>query len=200
MYRLPELSYGYEALEPFIDARTMEIHHGKHHRAYVDKLNLALSESPELAILSIEDLMRRALSLPEAIRLAVRNNGGGHYNHSLFWRCMNSPNRVECSEELKASIARSFGDFDEFKKLFSQSAMSLFGSGWIWLVKSSAGDLSILTTPNQDNPLMSDSGIPILALDVWEHAYYLHYQNRRAEYIESWWSVVDWRYVSSLYK
>lgn len=197
MHILPELSFDTNALEPYIDAKTMEIHHDKHHNAYVDNLNKALEKYPQIQEWSIEDLMKKLNELPEDIRTTVRNNGGGHYNHSLFWELL-SPKAVEPSEKLKTVIQDTFGSWDAFIEEFSAAAASRFGSGWVWLVKTDSG-LSISSTPNQDNPLMPITdvvGFPLLGLDVWEHAYYLNYQNRRADYVKAWWNVVNWDKVT----
>lgn len=200
-FSLPDLPYAPESLEPHIDARTMEIHHGKHHAGYVANLNKALESAADLASKPIETILADLGSVPESIRTAVRNNGGGHFNHTLFWQVM-APGGSEPSSELKAAIDKAFGDFATFKEQFTAAAMGRFGSGWAWLVVAD-GSLKIGSTPNQDNPLMhgvSDLiGTPILGLDVWEHAYYLHYQNRRADYIAAWWNVVNWNKVSELY-
>ena len=194
-FTLPPLPYGYDALEPHIDARTMEIHYTKHHQAYVNNLNAAIEKAPELANKSLDDLMRGANSLPESVRTAVRNNGGGHWNHSLFWQLMGPGKGGEPRGALADAIRQSFGDFNKFKEQFAAAGAGRFGSGWAWLV-ADGGQLSITSTPNQDNVLM-DGKTAILGLDVWEHAYYLKYQNRRPEYIAAWWNVVDWDAVSS---
>ena len=194
-FTLPQLPYAYDALEPHIDARTMEIHHTKHHQAYVNNLNAAIEKAPELANKSLDDLMRGANSLPESVRTAVRNNGGGHWNHSLFWQLMGPGKGGEPRGALADAIRQSFGDFNKFKEQFAAAGAGRFGSGWAWLV-ADGGQLSITSTPNQDNVLM-DGKTAILGLDVWEHAYYLKYQNRRPEYIAAWWNVVDWDAVSS---
>ena len=194
-FTLPALPYAYDALEPHIDARTMEIHHTKHHQAYVNNLNAAIEKAPELANKSLDDLMRGANSLPESVRTAVRNNGGGHWNHSLFWQLMGPGKGGEPRGALADAIRQSFGDFNKFKEQFAAAGAGRFGSGWAWLV-ADGGQLSITSTPNQDNVLM-DGKTAILGLDVWEHAYYLKYQNRRPEYIAAWWNVVDWDAVSS---
>jgi Fe-Mn family superoxide dismutase len=194
-FTLPALPYAYDALEPHIDARTMEIHHTKHHQAYVNNLNAAIEKAPELANKSLDDLMRGVNGLPEAVRTAVRNNGGGHWNHSLFWQLMGPGKGGEPRGALADAIRQSFGDFSKFKEQFAAAGASRFGSGWAWLV-ADGGKLSITSTPNQDNVLM-DGKTGILGLDVWEHAYYLKYQNRRPEYIAAWWNVVDWDAVSS---
>jgi len=192
-YTLPELPYAFDALEPHIDARTMEIHHGKHHAAYVANLNKAL-EGHEAAAHSLEDLMRTIGSLP----VAVRNNGGGHFNHSLFWQIL-SPSGSQPTGELAEAISAAFGTFDAFKEQFAAAAATRFGSGWAWLIVNAEGKLQITSTPNQDNPLMDVAevkGTPILGLDVWEHAYYLNYQNRRPDYVTAWWNVVNWEEVA----
>jgi superoxide dismutase, Fe-Mn family len=194
-FTLPALPYAYDALEPHIDARTMEIHHTKHHQAYVNNLNAAIEKAPELANKSLDDLMRGVNGLPEAVRTAVRNNGGGHWNHSLFWQLMGPGKGGEPRGALADAIRQSFGDFSKFKEQFAAAGAGRFGSGWAWLV-ADGGKLSITSTPNQDNVLM-DGKTAILGLDVWEHAYYLKYQNRRPEYITAWWNVVDWDAVSS---
>lgn len=195
MHKLPDLSYDFNALEPWIDGRTMEIHHGKHHAAYVANLNKALEAAGgSFGDLSIDELVKQLPSLPEAQRTAIRNNGGGHFNHSLFWSVMKGGGGSR-SAELDAAIAKAFGDFESFRKAFATAGATRFGSGWAWLVVKD-GALKVQSTPNQDTPLMDASGTPILGLDVWEHAYYLHYQNRRPEYIENWWNVVNWEEVS----
>ena len=196
MFKLPELRYDYAALERSIDARTMEIHHSKHHGAYVTNVNKALDEAGgAFGEWSIEELLRRLPELPEAQRTAVRNNGGGHYNHTLFWEILSPNGGDNPTGELADAINRDFGSLDEFKKRFANAAATRFGSGWAWLnVKD--GKLAVSSTPNQDNPLMDASGLPILGLDVWEHAYYLRYQNRRADYIASFWDVVGWDEVA----
>ncbi len=196
-YELPKLSYNYNALEPYIDAKTMEIHYTKHHQTYVDKLNAALEKYPELQKKSLEDLLKNLDSVPQDIRNAVRNHGGGHYNHSLFWQIM-APNGGNVSGYLATAISKNFGSFEKFKEEFSNAAASVFGSGWAWLINN-RGNLRIITTPNQDSPIMQGKA-PILGLDVWEHAYYLKYQNRRPEYIQNWWNVVNWREVEKRFK
>ncbi|MFZ0452997.1 MAG: superoxide dismutase [Ignavibacteriaceae bacterium] len=196
-FELPSLPYDYDALEPSIDKQTMEIHHTKHHGGYVSKLNAAV-EGTELADKSIEDILKN-VSKHSA---AVRNNGGGHYNHSLFWTIMKKGGGGNPSGDLANAINSSFGSFEQFKKQFSDAAGTRFGSGWAWLI-SSSGKLEITSTPNQDNPLMDvaeKKGKPVMGLDVWEHAYYLKYQNRRPEYIENWWKVVNWDAVAERYK
>jgi Fe-Mn family superoxide dismutase len=190
-FTLPNLPYPHDALEPYIDKLTMEIHHGKHHGAYVDNLNKALQSAPELANASIEELLaNECAKVPESIRTAVRNNGGGHANHSLFWVIMAPQAGGQPSGALAEAIRSTFNSFDNFKEKFSNAAMTRFGSGWAWLVLA-GGKLDIYSTANQDSPLMQGH-IPILGLDVWEHAYYLKYQNRRAEYVAAWWNVVNW--------
>ena len=198
-YELPELKYAYDALEPSIDAKTMEIHHTKHHQAYITKVNAAI-EGTQFEDLSIEELCNKINELPENIKGAVRNNGGGHANHSLFWDILSS-NESSPSDELQSAIDTSFGNIDGFKEAFSNAAATRFGSGWAWLCKNSDSSLSVISTPNQDNPYMPDvdGGKPILCLDVWEHAYYLNYQNRRPDYINAFFNIIDWNKVSSLY-
>ena len=191
---LPDLPYSYDALEPSIDAKTMEIHHGKHHQSYVNNLNAALENHPELQEKSVEDLISDLNSIPENIRNAVRNNGGGHANHSLFWPCMGPDGGGTPEGELADAINSAFGSFDNFKDQFSKAAATRFGSGWAWLCVDNNGDLVVTSTPNQDNPI-SDGLKPVLGLDVWEHAYYLNYQNRRPDYVSSWWNVVNWNQV-----
>jgi Fe-Mn family superoxide dismutase len=197
-FTLPALPYAYDALEPHIDARTMEIHHTKHHQAYVNNLNAAIEKAPELQGKSLDDLMRGINSVPEAVRTAVRNNGGGHWNHSMFWELMSPGKGGEPSGGLADAIKQSFGDFNKFKEQFAAAAAGRFGSGWAWLVND-GGKLSITSTPNQDNPLM-DGRRAILGLDVWEHAYYLKYQNRRPEYVTAWWNVVNWDAVAARFR
>ena len=198
-YELPALPYAYDALEPHIDAKTMEIHHTKHHQAYITKANAAL-EGTEFADLPVEELCARLGELPEAKRGAVRNNGGGHANHSLFWTILSSETSVP-SDELQAAINSAFGSMDGFKDAFANAAATRFGSGWAWLCKNDDGSVSVTSTANQDNPYMADveGGTPILGLDVWEHAYYLNYQNRRPDYIAAFFDVINWKKVSELY-
>lgn len=196
MFTLPKLEYSYDALEPYIDARTMEIHHTKHHQAYVDKLNAALEKYPELQNKKVEELLSNLDSLPKEIQTAVRNHGGGHFNHSFFWKILAGKGRtleMPQGSTLRSQIDKEFGSFDEFKKKFTEAALNRFGSGWVWFV-SNNGKLEIYSTPNQDCPL-SENKIPLLGLDVWEHAYYLKYQNRRAEYVENFWNIVNWEQV-----
>ena len=197
-FELPALPYATNALEPHIDARTMEIHHGKHHNTYITNLNKALENYPELQSKSIEELIGNLDAIPEAIRTAVRNNGGGHANHTLFWQIMGPGKGGEPSGELGAAIQSTFGDFASFKEKFAAAGTGRFGSGWAWLVADKGGALSITSTPNQDTPVM-EGKTPILGLDVWEHAYYLNYQNRRPDYIGAWWNVVNWDEVAKLY-
>ncbi|MBI1353044.1 MAG: superoxide dismutase [Acidobacteria bacterium] len=193
-YTLPSLPYALDALEPHIDARTMEIHHGKHHAAYISKVNAALEGHPDLASQSVDDLMRNLSSVPDSIKGAVRNNGGGHSNHSLFWTIM-APNAGGApTGDLADAITQTFGSFDEFKAKFGDAAANRFGSGWAWL-SVDGGKLAVESTPNQDTPLM-EGRTPILGLDVWEHAYYLNYQNRRPDYISAFWNVVSWPEVA----
>lgn len=194
-FELPKLPYAYEALEPFIDAQTMTIHHTKHHQAYITNLNAALEKHPELGGWSLEDLVARLGDVPEDIRTAVRNHGGGHYNHDLFWNVMGPNAGGEPKGALAKAIDADFGGFANFKAEFEKSAMGRFGSGWAWLVVK--GDkLAIVSTANQDSPL-TDGLKPLAGIDVWEHAYYLKYQNRRAEYVSAWWNVVNWDAVAS---
>jgi Fe-Mn family superoxide dismutase len=195
-YVLPPLPYAFDALEPHIDARTMEIHHGKHHQAYITNVNAALEAQPDLLAKPVEDLVANLNSLPEAVRTAVRNHGGGHANHSLFWTIIGPGKGGEPGGALGKAIAAGFGDFAAFKDAFTKAAMGRFGSGWAWLVKDKGGKLQVVSTANQDSPL-TDGALPILALDVWEHAYYLNYQNRRADYVAAWWNVVDWAQVGA---
>ncbi|HEX9923491.1 MAG TPA: superoxide dismutase [Anaerolineae bacterium] len=197
-HQLPALPYAHNALEPHIDARTMEIHHGKHHQGYVNNLNAALEGHADLQGKSVEDLLKDLNAVPEGIRMAVRNNGGGHANHSLFWPCMSPAGGGEPGGDLAAAITAAFGSFNDFKDQFSKAAATRFGSGWGWLSVNSNGGLVVSSTPNQDNPL-SEGLTPILGLDVWEHAYYLNYQNRRPDYVAAWWNVVNWDQVSKNY-
>ncbi len=194
-FTLPPLPYGFDALEPFIDKTTMEIHHGKHHAAYIANVNKALESAPDLAGKSLEQLLANNAALaPEAIRTAVRNNGGGHLNHSMFWTIMGPNAGGTPSGKVGDAIKSAFGGFDQFKEKFGAAAMGRFGSGWAWLVKDAAGKLDISSTANQDSPIMEGKS-PVMGIDVWEHAYYLKYQNRRAEYISAWWNVVNWAAV-----
>jgi len=193
-HELPPLPYAFDTLEPHIDARTMEIHHDKHHAAYVANLNKALDGHADLEKMSITELMGSLDRVPESIRTAVRNNGGGHLNHSMFWTLMKGGGGGEPGGELGDAVKSAFGSFDDFKTRFSQAGATRFGSGWAWLYVRD-GKLEVGSTPNQDSPVM-EGGKPILGLDVWEHAYYLHYQNRRPDYIAAWWNVVDWAKVA----
>jgi Fe-Mn family superoxide dismutase len=197
-YELPALPYPNAALEPNIDARTMEIHHDRHHAAYVTNLNKALEGSPELASKPINELIADLDAVPDAVRTAVRNNGGGHANHSFFWKIMSPEGGGEPTGALASAIDEAFGGFTGFKEKFSAAAMARFGSGWAWLAQGKEGKLEIISTPNQDNPIM-DGKTPILGVDVWEHAYYLKYQNVRAEYLKAWWNTVDWPAVDQYY-
>lgn len=194
-HELPPLPYAYNALEAAIDEQTMQIHHDKHHNTYVTNLNAALEKAPELTNKSAEELIRDLDSVPEEIRTAVRNNGGGHVNHSMFWEIMSPDASGTPTGAIADAITESFGDFETLKKQFSEAGVKRFGSGWVWLVKGGDGKLQIVSTPNQDNPLM-EGHYPILGNDVWEHAYYLRYQNLRPKYLEAWWSVVNWDEVN----
>ncbi len=194
-FTLPALPYANDALAPHIDARTMEIHHDKHHGGYVKNLNAAIEKAPNLAGKSLDALLKDLNAVPDAVRTAVRNNGGGHWNHSLFWEIMSPKGGGEPGGKLADAIKKSFGDFAKFKEQFAAAATSRFGSGWAWVVND-GGKLAIMSTPNQDNPAM-DGKHAIMGLDVWEHAYYLNYQNRRADYITAWWNVVNWDAIAS---
>jgi Fe-Mn family superoxide dismutase len=196
-FELPALPYAHDALEPHIDARTMEIHHGKHHAGYTNNLNAALEGHEELQGKTIEELLANLGAIPEAIRGAVRNNGGGYANHSLFWNCL-SPDGGKPDGELAKAIVATFGSFDSFKETFSKAAATRFGSGWGWLCVDKNGTLLVTSTPNQDSPI-SEGLTPILGVDVWEHAYYLNYQNRRPDYIAAFWNVVNWKQVAKNY-
>jgi Fe-Mn family superoxide dismutase len=194
-FTLPPLPYAFDALEPHIDKMTMEIHHGKHHAAYVANLNKALESAPELAGKSVEELLAGNVAIvPESIRTAVRNNGGGHVNHTMFWEIMGPGAGGDPVGNLAQAIQGAFGGFANFKEKFNQAAATRFGSGWAWLVKDSGGKLDIYSTANQDSPIM-EGKYPVMGLDVWEHAYYLKYQNRRPEYIGAWWNVVNWKAI-----
>ncbi len=197
-FQLPPLPYAFDALEPHIDARTMEIHHDKHHAAYTTNLNKALEGHADLANKSIEDLLGNLNAVPEGIRTAVRNNGGGFANHNLFWEIMSPNGGGSPSGALGSAIDSAFGSFDAFKEKFNNAAATRFGSGWAWLYVDGSGSLVVGSTPNQDTPLM-EGGKPILGLDVWEHAYYLNYQNRRPDYVSAWWNVVNWEAVAANY-
>jgi superoxide dismutase, Fe-Mn family len=198
-YELPALSYPFNALEPHIDARTMEIHHDKHHGAYVTNLNNALKDQPELANKTVEELIGNLHEVPGSIQSAVRNNGGGHANHSMFWTIMTPGGPKEPAGPLAGRIKEAFGSVEEFKAKFADAGVKRFGSGWVWLILDGGGDLEIISTPNQDSPLM-DGHYPILGNDVWEHAYYLNYQNRRPDYLKAWWNVVNWDEVAKRYE
>jgi Fe-Mn family superoxide dismutase len=193
-HELPALPYAHDALEPFIDTMTMQIHHGKHHATYVTNLNAALEQYPDLQKQSIDDLIRNIASVPEAIRTAVRNNGGGHANHAMFWQIMAPKAGGDPSGPLADAIKASFGSFEAFKGELKKAALGRFGSGWAWLVNN-GGKLAIESTPNQDSPVMEGRQV-VMGIDVWEHAYYLKYQNRRADYVDAWWSVVNWGEVA----
>jgi Fe-Mn family superoxide dismutase len=192
-FSVPDLPYAYDALEPHIDEATMRVHHDKHHQAYVDKANAAL-EGTEWADRDVEDVLRNLASLPGDKQGPVRNNAGGHYNHTLFWRMLSPDGGGEPGGDLGAAISEAFGSLDDFKAQFKEAGIARFGSGWAWLVKDSSG-LAVVSTPNQDSPV-SDGSVPLLGCDVWEHAYYLKYQNRRPDYIDAFWSVVNWSYVA----
>jgi superoxide dismutase, Fe-Mn family len=198
-FELPALSYKFDALEPAIDARTMEIHHDKHHATYVTNLNKALEGAPGLEGKTVEQLLSNMNAVPETVRTAVRNNGGGHANHSLFWEWMAPGGSKKPAGELATLIDSTFESYDTFVEKFSQAALTRFGSGWAWLVLDGSKKLQVYSTANQDSPLM-DGHTPLLGLDVWEHAYYLNYQNRRADYIKAFWSVVNWDVVNGLYQ
>ncbi len=201
-HELPQLPYPYNALEPHIDERTMEIHHQRHHQAYIDKLNAALEKYPELFSKTVEQLLENISEVPDDIRQTVINHGGGHVNHSLFWKIMAPPVQGgggEPSGALGQAINASFGSFADFKKQFTDAALNRFGSGWAWLAKDKAGQLKVYSTSNQDSPLLQGH-TPLLGLDVWEHAYYLKYQNRRADYINAWWNVVNWPEIERRYQ
>ncbi|KRN27240.1 superoxide dismutase [Liquorilactobacillus mali] len=191
-YTLPNLPYDYSALEPYIDEQTMRLHYGKHHQTYVDNLNAALKDHPELSELPIEELMGQLDKVPESIKKAIRNGGGGHANHSLFWKLLSPHFDTNPEGPLREAIDSKFGSLEEFKQQFTEASLSVFGSGWAWLVKDKAGELKIMTTANQDSPL-SEGLTPVLGLDVWEHAYYLKYQNRRPKYVEAFWHIVNWQ-------
>lgn len=197
MFELPKLNYSYDALQPTISADIMELHHTKHHQSYVDKLNAAVESVPELKGKTVEELLRLLAEnkLPDSVKGAIRNHGGGHYNHSLFWLLMSPNGGGQPSGELADKLAEKYGSFDKFVEEFNAKALGVFGSGWAWLQP----DLTIITTANQDNPLGQGLPEPILGLDVWEHAYYLDYKNKRDDYIKNWWNVVDWGFVSQRY-
>lgn len=197
-FKLPELGYAYDALEPHIDAKTMEIHHSKHHAAYTNNLNAALEKHADLQERDAEDLIRNLNSIPEDVRTAVRNNGGGFINHNLFWEIMKPGGSNKPSGSLAKELDGTFGSLDAFKEAVAKAATGRFGSGWAWLVADAGGKLQVTSTPNQDNPI-TDGLKPILGLDVWEHAYYLKYQNRRPDYVAAWWNVVNWDAVAQRY-
>ena len=190
-HEVPPLPYDYAALEPYIDAQTMTLHHDKHHATYVTNLNNALQKYPQMQNKSPEELIRDIKSVPDDIRTAVRNNGGGHVNHSMFWKIMKPKGGGAPTGKIADEIKSAFGGFQDFQKLFNDTGAKQFGSGWVWLVRNSGGKLQIISTPNQDNP-MTDGHYPIMGNDVWEHAYYLKYQNKRADYLAAWWNVVNW--------
>ena len=195
MFTLPNLTYDYDALGKYISKDIMLLHHDKHHQTYVDKLNAAVDSAPDLKVKSLEDLVTNLESIPENVRAAVKNHGGGHYNHSLFWQWMSPQGGGEPTGDLAKHIADKYGSFQAFVDEFTTKSLGVFGSGWAWLQP----DLSIITTPNQDNPLMQQLPEPILGLDVWEHAYYLDYKNKRDDYVKAWWNVVNWDFVESRY-
>ena len=200
-YSLPALPYSFNALEPHIDAMTMEIHHDKHHKAYIDKLNAALEKFPEYQNKGILNLFTQIAELPNDLKTAIRNHGGGNWNHSFFWQIL-SPEKSEPSQQLKDAITAGFGDMDKLKAAMAKAGLSVFGSGWVWLISTEKKELKIVTTSNQNNPLMGDAtdkGTPVLAIDVWEHAYYLKYQNKRADYLEGIWNLINWKQASELY-
>ena len=202
-FELPNLPYSTDSLEPHIDARTMEIHHGKHHQTYINNLNAALESNPDLSSKSVDDLISDLSQIPESIRGAVRNNGGGHSNHTFFWQVISPSGGGIPVGSLNNAITSSFGSFDAFKDAFTKAALTRFGSGWAWLIKS--GDsVAVTSTPNQDSPLMEGiadaTGTPLIGLDVWEHAYYLNYQNRRPDYISAFWNIVDWERANALFE
>ncbi|MBP8997299.1 MAG: superoxide dismutase [Anaerolineaceae bacterium] len=199
LFELPPLKFAFDALEPAIDARTMEIHHDKHHATYVTNLNKALESAPEWTEKSIEEILKDINSVPEAIRTAVRNNGGGHANHSLFWEILTPGGKKEPAGGLLKELEKTFGSVDAFVEKFTTAATTRFGSGWAWLVVDGEKKLQVYSTANQDSPLM-DHHVPILGLDVWEHAYYLNYQNRRPDYIKAFWTVVNWSFVEQQYE
>ncbi|MEO7165581.1 MAG: superoxide dismutase [Chthoniobacterales bacterium] len=204
-YELPKLPYPNDALEPHIDAKTMEIHHDKHHQAYITNVNKAIEGKPELEGKSVEDLIGNLSAVPEDIRGAVRNNGGGHANHTFFWQIMGPNGGGEPSGKLAGDIKSTFGSFDAFKEKLADAGVKRFGSGWAWLIKNKSGQLEIVSTANQDSPLMGKAiagceGTPLLGVDVWEHAYYLNYQNRRPDYLKAWWDTVNWAEVVKRYE
>lgn len=195
IYQVPELGYSYDALEPHISAAVMQLHHDKHHQTYVDKLTAAIDTHPELADTPLVELLANLSNVPEDIRGAIRNNGGGHYNHSLFWKVMSPQGGGQPDGALGEKIVEKYGSFDAFVEKFNTTALGLFGSGWVWL----DFDLNIIASPNQDSPIMDGAGEPLMGLDIWEHAYYLDYKNKRDDYIRAWWNVVDWKYIEDRY-
>jgi superoxide dismutase, Fe-Mn family len=198
-YEVPPLPYDYSALEPYIDTQTMQLHHDKHHAAYVTNLNAAIQSHAQFASLPVEQLIQRLNELPENIRTAVRNNGGGHANHSMFWRIMTPNGGGQPGGDLANAINSTFGSFDQFKAAFNDAGVKRFGSGWAWLILDQNGNLQVVSTANQDSPLM-EGNFPIMGNDVWEHAYYLKYQNRRPEYLNAWWNVVNWNEIEKRYQ
>ena len=198
-FELPPLPYDYNALEPYIDTQTMQLHHDKHHQAYVTNLNNALQGQEQFASMSIDDLIRNINQVPDNIRTVVRNNGGGHLNHSMFWLIMKPNGGGQPTGALASAIQQAFGSFDQFKAAFNDAGVKRFGSGWAWLVLDSNGKLAVISTANQDSPLM-DGLFPVMGNDVWEHAYYLKYQNRRPEYLNAWWNVVNWDEIARRYQ
>jgi len=198
-FEVPPLPYEYNALEPYIDTQTMQLHHDKHHAAYVNNLNNALQNQSQLASWTVEDLVQRINEVPESIRTAVRNNAGGHTNHSMFWQIMKPNGGGEPTGELGSAIQQAFGSFDQFKAAFNDAGVKRFGSGWTWLVLDRSGKLQVISTANQDSPLM-DGMFPVMGNDVWEHAYYLKYQNRRPDYLAAWWNVVNWDEIAHRYE
>lgn len=196
MYILPELDYAYDALSGHISADIMRLHHSKHHQAYIDKLNQAVEPYPDLAAQSLGSILRNLENMPESVQTVLRNHGGGHYNHSLFWKYMSPSGGGEPSGAIAEAMVARYGSYQGFVDVFSQAALGVFGSGWVWLLP----DMEIITSPNQDNPIMLGNPDPILGLDVWEHAYYLDYKNVRADYIKAWWDVVDWGYVNERHR
>ncbi len=196
MYQLPKLNYAYDALGDYISKTIMELHHSKHHQAYIDKLNKALDEAPALKERSLENLLTHTETLPESVQTIIRNNGGGHYNHSLFWQWMSPEGGGEPTGELATALTNRYGSFQAFVDEFTSKSLTVFGSGWCWLQP----DMEIITTPNQDSPITTGQTPPLLGLDVWEHAYYLDYKNKRDDYVAAWWNVVDWNFVASRYK
>lgn len=198
-YILQPLPYSFDALEPYIDARTMEIHYTKHHQGYVNNLNDALKGHSDLEKLPLAELLKKANSLPENLKTSIINQGGGHYNHTFFWSIMKPNSEKEAQGSIKDAIHNMFGSLSAFQEKFSTAAKSVFGSGWAWLCVNKEGELTLMTTPNQYSPIM-EGLIPVIGLDVWEHAYYLHYQNKRADYIQAWWHVLNWAHIEELYQ